>query len=64
MVLFGFWVANYVDFHGGALCEVASQILAIAEKQQTNTSQVLAHRVIGLSLMCTGDMGMSRSLLN
>ena len=32
-VLYGFWVANYVGFNGDAVRELATQFLALAEKQ-------------------------------
>jgi len=34
-VLNGFWLANYVAGNGDAICEVANEFLAIAEKQGT-----------------------------
>ncbi len=32
-VLYGFWVANYIASNGGAMSELATQFLELAEKQ-------------------------------
>ena len=55
-VLYGFWAANYTAFHGHALCEFASRFLAIAEKQGATVSLVMGHRLMGMSLLHTGDV--------
>jgi predicted ATPase len=46
-VLYGFWVANYVAFNGDVLHEVASQFLALAEKQRATVPLMMGHRVMG-----------------
>jgi class 3 adenylate cyclase/tetratricopeptide (TPR) repeat protein len=60
-VLCGFWNANYVAFNGDAMRALASQILALAEKQGRTFPLMLGHRVTGISLMCTGDIAEGRA---
>ena len=60
-VLYGFWVANYVAFDGDVLRELAAQFLALAEKQRATVPVMIGHRLMGTSLLCTGDMVESRA---
>ena len=60
-VLYGFWVANYVAFNGDALRELAAQFLALAEKQAATAPLMVGHRIMGASLLCTGDIAQGRA---
>jgi class 3 adenylate cyclase/predicted ATPase len=60
-VLYGFWVANYVAFKGDALCELAAQFLALAEKQTATAPLMVGYRVMGASLLFTGDIAQGRA---
>jgi predicted ATPase/class 3 adenylate cyclase len=60
-VLYGFWVANLVSFNGDALRELAAQFLALAEKKRTTVSLMLGHRLMGTSLLSTGDVAAART---
>jgi hypothetical protein len=53
-VLYGFWAANYVMFNGVALLELATQFLALAEKQGATFPHIVGHRLLGTSLTCRG----------
>jgi predicted ATPase len=55
-VLYGFWAANYVTFNGDVLCNLAVQFLALAEKQRATVPLMIGHRLMGTSLMLTGDI--------
>jgi predicted ATPase len=55
-VLYGSWVVNVVAFNGDAACELAAQFLALAEKQKATVPLMIAHRVMGFSLMATGEI--------
>jgi predicted ATPase len=55
-VLYGFWVSNYVASNGNALRDLATQFLTLAEKQGAPAPRLIAHRVMGISLACTGAM--------
>jgi class 3 adenylate cyclase/predicted ATPase len=55
-VLYGFWVANLVAFNGDVMRELAVQFLALADKQRATGPLTMAHRLMGLSLLHTGDV--------
>ena len=55
-VLYGVWVANYIAFNGAAMRELAAQFLLLAEKQGSVVPIVVAHRMMAVSLLCTGDI--------
>jgi len=59
-VLYGFWIANYVAFNGEVMRELASQFLTLAEKQQATAPLMIGHRLMAISLLCTGDMAQGR----
>jgi class 3 adenylate cyclase/DNA-binding response OmpR family regulator/predicted ATPase len=59
-VIYGFWVGNYVAFNGDALRDLAAQFMALAEKQAATVPLMIGHRLMGTSLMCTGDIAKSR----
>ena len=63
-VLYGFWVANLVAFNGDAVRELAVQFLALAEKQGATVPLMIGHRLIGLSLLHTGDIAEGRAHLD
>ena len=56
LVLNGFWLANHVAFNGDALRELAARFLALAEKQGAIIPLIRGHRLMGVSLMWTGDI--------
>jgi predicted ATPase len=60
-ILNGFWIANFVAFNGDAMRELAAQFLALAEKQGATVPLMIGHRVMGISLMYTGDIGEGRA---
>ena len=60
-VLYGFWVANYVAFNGDVLRELAAQFLALAEKQGATVPLMIGHRLMGTSLLFTGDIAEGRA---
>ena len=59
-VLYGFSVASYVEFNGDAVNELAAQFLALAQKQATTSPLIIAHRMMGISLLCTGHVAECR----
>ena len=60
-VLYGFWVANYVAFNGDVVRELAAQFLALAEKQGATVPLMIGHRLMGISLLHTGDIAQGRA---
>ena len=55
-VLYGLWVASFVAFNGDVVRELAAQFLALAEKQNATVPLMIAHRLMGASLLFTGDI--------
>jgi class 3 adenylate cyclase/predicted ATPase len=60
-VLYSFWVANLVAFNGDTIRKLARQFLALAEKQGATIPLMLGHRLMGSSLMLTGDIAEGRA---
>jgi class 3 adenylate cyclase/predicted ATPase len=63
-VLYGFWIANYMAFNGDVVCELAAQFLALAEKQKATVPLMIGHRLLGTSLLHTGDIAEGRPHLD
>ena len=63
-VLYGFWVANSVAFNGDVAREFAAQFLALAEKQKAIVQLMVGHRLMGSSLLLTGDIAQGRTHLD
>ena len=63
-VLYGFWVAKFLAFNGDALRELAVQFLALAEKQRATVPLLIGHRLMGNSLLLTGDIAQGRAHYN
>ena len=63
-VLYAFWVANQVAFNGDALRDLAAQFLALAEKQRATVPLMVGHRLMGVSLLFTGDIAEGRGHLD
>ena len=60
-VLYGLLAANFVAFNGDAACKLATEILALAEKQGATAPLMIAHRIMGSSLLMTGDIAEGRA---
>ena len=60
-VLYSFWVANLVAFNGDMMRKLAARFLALAEKQGATIPLMLGHRLIGSSLLLTGDIAEGRA---
>jgi hypothetical protein len=63
-VLYCFWAANQVAFNGDAMRELATQFLTLAEKRGTTTLLTIGHRLVGVSLMLTGNPAQGRRHLD
>ena len=55
-ILYGFWVHSYVAFNGNMMRELATDFLTLAEKQASTPALMVGHRLVGTSLMTTGDI--------
>jgi DNA-binding winged helix-turn-helix (wHTH) protein/predicted ATPase len=63
-VLYGFWVANLGAFNGDVIRDLAAHFLALAEKQGATIPLMIGHRLMGVSLLCTGDIAQGRAHLD
>ena len=63
-VLYGVWAANYVAFNGDVTRDLASQFMALAEKQGQTVPLMIGHRLMGNSLTLTGDISEGRAHYN
>ena len=63
-VLYAFWVPTIVAFNGDVMCDLAAQFLALAEKQKATVPLMIGHRLMGSSLVNTGDIAAGRAHLD
>ena len=63
-VLYGFWVANYIASNGGAMSELATQFLELAEKQGATIPLMIGHRLMGVSSLNAGNFASGRAHFN
>jgi class 3 adenylate cyclase/predicted ATPase len=63
-VLFGLWVASYNAFDGDAVLGLAKEFLTIAELDAAPIPLMIGHRIVGISLLCTGDFVGARGHLD
>ena len=63
-VLYRIWVANYAAFNGDVMRELAAQFLALAERQGATGPLMIGHRLMGMSLLNTGDIAEGRAHLD
>ena len=60
-VLYGIWGVSHVAFNGGMMRELAVEFLGRAEKQRAPVPLMVGHRLMGNSLLFTGDIAESRT---
>jgi predicted ATPase len=58
--LYGAWAANFVAFNGKTCSNLATQFLAVADKQATTSGRLVAHRMMGHTLVLGGDFAQAR----
>jgi class 3 adenylate cyclase/predicted ATPase len=59
-VLYGLWLASFVTFSGDDCRDLAAQFLTRAEKQGAAVPIMIGHRLVGTSLLFTGNPEASR----
>ena len=63
--LYGFWVGNYVAFNDGdAVRKIATEFMMLAERQGATVPLLIGHRVMGISLVWTGEIAEGRRHLD
>jgi class 3 adenylate cyclase/tetratricopeptide (TPR) repeat protein len=60
-VLYGLWTASHVAFNGNDMRELATQFLALAERQGASVPVMVGHRLVGMSLLQTGSIWQGRA---
>ena len=63
-VLYGFFIAKFINFDGDAACALAQQFLTLAEQQKATAPIMIGHRLLGNTLLCMGNAGEALSHLN
>jgi class 3 adenylate cyclase/predicted ATPase len=63
-VLYGFWAANQRVSNGEETLNLAGQFMVLAEKQGARAPLMIGNRLMGTSLMSTGDVQKSRAHLD
>jgi hypothetical protein len=63
-VLYGFFVANFVEGNSEACTDLAAQFLRLAEKQNVSGPMVIGHNFVGASLMLRGHVAEAREHLD
>ena len=61
-VFYSFWVANLMAFNGDVCRNLAADFLTLAEKQRATVPRMIGHRLMGTSLICTGEIAEGASL--
>ena len=59
-VLYDFWAANFVQFNGDKMCEIAAHFLARGEEQGAIVPIMVGNRLMGVSLASTGNLTQAR----
>ena len=59
-VLYGVWVVNYVVFNGDICRDLAAQFLTLAEKKRATVPLLMAHTIMGHTLLNGGDFNKAR----
>jgi predicted ATPase len=62
--LYDLWVANYAAFNGDILCGLAKKFLVLAEKKGMADPLMIGHRLMGVSLVATGNIAEGRAHLD
>ena len=63
-VFYSFWVANLIAFNGDVCRNLAADFLTLAEKQRATVPRMIGHRIMGTSLICTGEIADGRAYLD
>jgi len=58
---YGSWTESYLAFDGDAVRKLATQFMALAEKHGATVPLMVGHRIMGISLLCTGDIVQGRA---
>ena len=60
-VLYGVWAANSAAFNGDVICDLAARCLLMAKEDGATIPLIMAHRMMGRSLIETGSLAEGRA---
>jgi predicted ATPase len=63
-VLYGYWAVSYVAFDGNMMRKLGEEFLALAEAQEATVPLMVGRRIMGHSLLLTGDIAQGRAYLD
>jgi predicted ATPase len=63
-VLYSLWVGSFLTFNGDVCCDLAAQVLSLAQKQGDVGTLMSGHSSMGTSLLFTGEIAEGRSHLD
>ena len=63
-VLHGVWGVDRIAVNGDAMRDLSAQFLALASKQSATVPLMNGHRIVGVSLLLTGDISEGRESLD
>ena len=63
-VLYGVWGVDRIAVNGDAMRDLSAQFLALASKQSATVPLMNGHRIVGVSLLLTGDISEGRESLD
>jgi predicted ATPase len=63
-ILYGIWNAKNMAFNGAVSRSLATQFMALAEKQGATVPVMMGHRIMGPALILTGDFAKGRTHLD
>jgi predicted ATPase len=63
-VLYSIWAANRTAFNGDVMRSLGAQFLALADKQGATAPLMIGHRIMGISLLLTGNIAQGRGQLD
>jgi class 3 adenylate cyclase/predicted ATPase len=59
-ILYGIWGAHYMEFNGDRMRELATEFLELAERHKATAPLSFAHRIMGTTLLTTGNIVQGR----
>jgi predicted ATPase len=62
--LYGLWASSVVRFNGDACIDLATRFLTLAKKQKDTAPVMVGHRIMGSSLLLSGDIAEGQAHLN
>ena len=63
-VVHALWLANYIAFDGTACCDLAEELLSLANRTNETGPLLVGHRAMGTSLLHLGKLAEARSHLD